>query len=92
MFDCEEDAQSCHKRGQRLVAGDVVVIRYEGPKRRTRYARNAQSDIGHNGHEDSEDSVALDYRRPIQRGNERMRRVGHILHRRRHAGGLDRCG
>ena len=31
VFDCEEDAQSAINTGK-IVAGDVVVIRYEGPK------------------------------------------------------------
>ncbi|MBQ4128473.1 MAG: dihydroxy-acid dehydratase [Ruminococcus sp.] len=31
VFDCEEDAQSAINAG-RIVTGDVVVIRYEGPK------------------------------------------------------------
>ena len=31
VFDCEEDAIAAIKGGQ-IVAGDVVVIRYEGPK------------------------------------------------------------
>ncbi len=31
MFDCEEDAIAAIKGG-RIAAGDVVVIRYEGPK------------------------------------------------------------
>ncbi len=31
VFDCEEDAIAAIKNG-RIVAGDVVVIRYEGPK------------------------------------------------------------
>lgn len=31
VFDCEEDAIEAIK-GKRIVAGDVVVIRYEGPK------------------------------------------------------------
>ena len=31
VFDCEEDAIEAIKSG-RIVAGDVVVIRYEGPK------------------------------------------------------------
>ena len=31
VFDCEEDATAAIKGG-RIVAGDVVVIRYEGPK------------------------------------------------------------
>ncbi len=31
VFDCEEDAIAAIKAG-RIVAGDVVVIRYEGPK------------------------------------------------------------
>ncbi|MDL2301237.1 dihydroxy-acid dehydratase [Lachnospiraceae bacterium OttesenSCG-928-D06] len=31
VFDCEEDAISAIKAGK-IVAGDVVVIRYEGPK------------------------------------------------------------
>ena len=31
VFDCEEDAVAAIKGGK-IVAGDVVVIRYEGPK------------------------------------------------------------
>jgi dihydroxy-acid dehydratase len=31
VFDCEEDAQAAINTGK-IVAGDVVVIRYEGPK------------------------------------------------------------
>ena len=31
VFDCEEDAQLAINSGK-IVAGDVVVIRYEGPK------------------------------------------------------------
>lgn len=31
VFDCEEDAQAAINKGQ-IKAGDVVVIRYEGPK------------------------------------------------------------
>ena len=31
VFDCEEDAIEAI-RGGKIVAGDVVVIRYEGPK------------------------------------------------------------
>ena len=31
VFDCEEDAQKAINEGK-IVAGDVVVIRYEGPK------------------------------------------------------------
>ena len=31
VYDCEEDAQSAINAGK-IVAGDVVVIRYEGPK------------------------------------------------------------
>ncbi len=31
VFDCEEDAQNAINAGK-IVAGDVVVIRYEGPK------------------------------------------------------------
>lgn len=31
VFDCEEDAQSAINQGK-IVSGDVVVIRYEGPK------------------------------------------------------------
>ena len=31
VFDCEEDAIAAIYAG-RIVAGDVVVIRYEGPK------------------------------------------------------------
>ena len=31
VFDCEEDAQNAINEGK-IVAGDVVIIRYEGPK------------------------------------------------------------
>ena len=31
VFDCEEDAIEAIKGGK-IIAGDVVVIRYEGPK------------------------------------------------------------
>ena len=31
VFECEEDAIAAIKGGK-IVAGDVVVIRYEGPK------------------------------------------------------------
>jgi dihydroxy-acid dehydratase len=31
VFDCEEDAQAAIDSGK-IIAGDVVVIRYEGPK------------------------------------------------------------
>ena len=32
VFDCEEDAIACNQRSGKIVEGDVVVIRYEGPK------------------------------------------------------------
>ena len=41
VFDCEEDAIEAIKGGK-IMAGDVVVIRYEGPQRGARYERNAQ--------------------------------------------------
>ena len=37
VFECEEDAIAAIKGGK-IVAGDVVVIRYEGPREVRRYA------------------------------------------------------
>ena len=42
VFDCEEDAIAAIKGGK-IVAGDVVVIRYEGPKGGPGTERDAQS-------------------------------------------------
>ena len=42
VFECEEDAIAAIKGGK-IVEGDVVVIRYEGPKGRTGYERNVKS-------------------------------------------------
>ena len=44
VFDCEEDAIAAIKGGK-IVAGDVVVIRYEGPKRRTGYEGDVKSHL-----------------------------------------------
>ena len=43
VFDCEEDAIAAIKGGK-IVAGDVVVIRYEGPKG-TGHERNVKSNL-----------------------------------------------
>ena len=32
MFESQEDAVDAHPRASEVVAGDVVVIRYEGPR------------------------------------------------------------
>ena len=44
VFDCEEDAIAAIKGGK-IVAGDVVVIRYEGPKGGPGYERDVKSDF-----------------------------------------------
>ncbi len=44
VFDCEEDAIAAIKGGK-IVEGDVVVIRYEGPKGRSWNERNVESYI-----------------------------------------------
>ena len=49
VFDCEEDAIAAIKGGK-IVPGDVVVIRYEGPKGGPRHERDAQSHLRHCGH------------------------------------------
>ena len=48
VFGSEEEAQARINDGT-VVAGDVVVIRYEGPARRPRHAGNAHSHLGHHG-------------------------------------------
>ena len=44
VFECEEDACEAILSGK-IKEGDVVVIRYEGTKRRSWYERNAESDF-----------------------------------------------
>ena len=46
VFDCEEDAIEAIKGGK-INAGDVVVIRYEGPKGGPGMTRDAESDFRH---------------------------------------------
>ena len=43
----------------KIVAGDVVVIRYEGAAWRSRYARDARADLGHHGPRTGQGRVAL---------------------------------
>ena len=79
VFDCEEDAIAAIKGGK-IVAGDVVVIRYEGPKggpgmREMLNPTSAIAGMGLGLH------VALDYGRTFQR------RVQRSKHRSRIAGG-----
>ena len=64
VFDCEEDAIAAIKGGK-IVAGDVVVIRYEGPKGGPgmREMLNPTSAIAGMG---LGSSVALDHRRTFQ--------------------------
>ena len=65
VFDCEEDAIAAIKGGK-IVAGDVVVIRYEGPKGGPgmREMLNPTSAIAGMG---LGSSVALDHRRTFLR-------------------------
>ena len=58
VFDCEEDAIKAIKGGD-IKPGDVVVIRYEGPKRWTRYERDVKSYISDHGVWGLGSSVAL---------------------------------
>lgn len=44
VFDCEEDAISAIYNGK-IVPGDVVVIRYEGPKGGPGMREHAQPDL-----------------------------------------------
>ena len=46
VFDCEEDAVAAIKGGD-IVSGDVVVIRYEGPKGRSGYEGDVKSYLSH---------------------------------------------
>ena len=48
VFDSEDDAQRAILDGK-IAAGDVVVIRYEGPKGRSRNERNVGAYISHHG-------------------------------------------
>ena len=50
VFESEEDAITSIYAGK-INKGDVVVIRYEGPKRRFRYAGNVESHFGFSGNE-----------------------------------------
>ena len=72
VFDCEDDAIKAIKGGE-IHPGDVVVIRYVGPKRGAWYAGNAQSDVSDCGHGTG-----------IQRGSDYRRKVFRRVQRRFH--------
>ena len=48
VFNSEEDGNQAILNKE-IKAGDIVVIRYEGPKRWSWYERNAKTDFSHNG-------------------------------------------
>ncbi len=79
VFDCEEDAIAAIKGGK-IVAGDVVVIRYEGPKGGPgmREMLNPTSAIAGMG---LGSIGGPDHRRPV------LRRVQRRIHRPRMSGG-----
>lgn len=69
VFECEEDAIAAIKGGK-IVAGDVVVIRYEGPKGGPGYEGDVKSHICIAGM-GLGSSVAADYGRTLQRSVQR---------------------
>ncbi len=58
VFESEEDAQAAINAGK-IVPGDVVVIRYEGPKGGPGTARDAEPDLCYHGRSGLGNSVAL---------------------------------
>ena len=79
VFD-GEDAAMAAVLGEQIEAGDIVVIRYEGPKggpgmREMLAITGAMKGVGRGG------DAALDHRRPL------LRRHARLLHRPRRAGG-----
>jgi len=71
-FQSEEEAQEKITDGT-VIAGDVVVIRYEGPKGRPRHARNAHPHLRHHG-PGPRPGRGPDHRRPLLRRQPRLRR------------------
>ena len=66
-----------------IAKGDVVVIRYEGPKGGPGHARDAHADLGHHGRGLGQGRGA-DHRRPL------LRRLARLHRRPRHARGPGR--
>ena len=79
-FDSEERAMKAILGGK-IRKGDVIVIRYEGPKGRPRHARDARPDGGHHGRRPGQ-RRCTDHRRAVFRRDAWLRRGTH------HAGGL----
>ena len=69
VFDSEEDAMAA-VTGKRIKAGDVVVIRYEGPERRAGHAGDVECDGGDCGGRPGRIRSLVD-RRPLQRRHPR---------------------
>ena len=82
VFNSEEQALAKILDGT-IKAGDVIVIRYEGPQGRAGHARNAGADQRHHGQGPGQGRRA-DHRRPLLRRHARLRGRPH------HAGGLRR--
>ena len=76
VFDCEEDAIAAIKGGK-IVPGDVVVIRYEGPKGGPgmREMLNPTSAIAGMG---LGSSCSPDHRRKISQEPARGASIGHV--------------
>ena len=71
VFEGEEAAMASILDGT-VKKGDVIVIRYEGPERRTGHARNAGANFGRDGAGTGQGSGA-DHRRPFLRRQPRFR-------------------
>ena len=88
VFDSEEDM--LHALEQKEIdKGDVIVIRYEGPKGRPGHAGDADADVGHHGRGTRQGRRA-DHRRPIFRRLARLHRRPH--HARSAGRRADRAG
>ena len=75
VFDSEEDAIAAIYAGK-IVPGDVVVIRYEGPKGRPWYAGDAESHLRSRGHGAGQNRGPY-HRRPVLR-RQPGASIGHV--------------
>ena len=86
VFDTEEDVLAADPRRQ-VEEGDVIVIRYEGPKGGPGMREMLPPDQRHHGHGLRQESP--DHRRPLLRRQPRLRRRPHHARSRRRP---DRAG